>query len=272
MTAATHRSIDLDQFPEVAAFLDKYADGPGAVPAGDVVDLAGTVERAAVTDKPFVIATIDNFLPDDLYRAILDDWHTIDLKSVDLPGAEYVGSRKGAQLLNWTPDHDVNAPATTWDRVADAARSAAFARALFTRFAPTVEANLAHPGVADAADPGFVLWANHDHGPDEALGAHLDGLHKLLTIVLYVDLEGPTTPESGHLWGTTLYDIEPDAVKPVEFSPNASREPAGHVEFHPNRAFVMPNINNALHGVTGGQEGVTRRSLMWGYWYFGSNR
>lgn len=271
MTTPAHPSLNPDQFPRVAAFLDKYAAGPGAVPTGDLVDLVGSVQRAAVTYKPFATATIDNFLPADLYRAVLNDWHAVDLKPVNLPGAEYVGSRRGAQLTRWTAEGDTEALTATWSRVADAVRSATFVRALFTRFASTVEANLAHPEVADAELPGFVLWANHDHGADEALGAHLDGLHKLLTIVLYLDLTGPRTPDSGRLWGTTLYDIEPDAIKPVEFSPNAHHEPAGYVEFRPNRAFVMPNINKALHGVAGGQEGVTRRSLMWGYWAFGSN-
>lgn len=272
MTATATPSIDAAKFPRVAAFLAGYAQGPGAVAASDTVDFAPALARATVTDKPFVVATIDDFLPDDLYRSVLSEWDTIPLEPVTLSGAEYVGSRKGAQLLRWTPDHITDGTATTWDKVADAARSEALARALFTRFAPVVEANLAHPDLADAANPGFVLWANQDHGADEALGAHLDGGHKLLTIVLYLDLDGPTTPESNRLWGTALYDAEPGEVKPVEFSANASRNPAGHVEFRANRAFVMPNINHALHGVAGGQEGVTRRSLMWGYWYFAPGR
>lgn len=272
MTAAASPGIDAVRFPRVAQFLTGYAQGPGAVAAGGTADFAATLGRTAVTDKPFVVATIDDFLPGDLYRSVLAEWGAISLEPVTLSGAEYVGSRKGAQLLRWTPDRVADGMVTAWDKVADAARSAAFACALFARFAPVVEANLAHPDLADAANPGFVLWANQDHGADEALGAHLDGGHKLLTVVLYLDLDGPTTPESNRLWGTALYDAEPGEVKPVEFSANASRNPAGHVEFRANRAFVMPNINHALHGVAGGQEGVTRRSLMWGYWYFAPGR
>ncbi|WBC01102.1 hypothetical protein [Micromonospora sp. WMMA1976] len=268
MTTTADRSLDRKQFPRVAAFLDAYAEGPGQNDDSVAFDLRHTIDRAAVTTAPFEVATIDEFLPPELYNAVLDEWHTYDIKPVNLPGSKYVGSRQGTRLMNWTRDEPGTSTAT-WGKLADVLRSASFTSALFTRFAPTVEANLSHPDVADAATAGFMMWANQDHGADEALGAHIDGLHKLLTIVLYLDLQGPTTPDSNRLWGTTLYDIEPDSLKTVDFSPNAAHRPAGVVEFRPNRAFVMPNSSNALHGVAGGQEGVTRRSLMWGYWFFG---
>jgi len=270
--AASIHALDRSQFPRVAAFLDSYAQGPGGATSDGVLALAEAVGRVDVTKLPFVAATIDDFLPLELYNRVLDAWESLDLRPVDLPGATYVGSRQGQQLVNWPESQPPTAQAEVWETLSAAIRSRQFVSALFTQFAETVEANLGLEEFAHPGQPGFVLWANHDQGPDEALGAHLDASRKLLTVVLYLDLQGAVTADSTRLWGTTLYEMEAGAAKPVEFSLNANHDPAGVVEFRPNRAFVMPNLNTALHGVAGGQAGVTRRSLMWGYWYSAPNR
>ena len=271
MTATRPATLDTDEFPKVAAFLEAYTAVLGAGERPAVTDLSGTVERAVQNDDPFPTATIDDFLPADLYRQVLRDFDTLSFAPPKIPGADYVGSRKASKLQDWQPGIDEGD--TLWDDIARAVRAPRFVRALFTRFAPIVEQNLSDPRVADATNPGFVLYANLDQGEDaaEALGAHLDALHKLLTIVLYLDLSGPTTPESPRLWGTAVYHDD-GTRNTVEFSLNANHEPAGHVQFRENRAFVMPNTARSLHGVAGGEAGVTRRSLMWGYWMFSPQR
>lgn len=268
MTYAAATTTGLDGYPRVSAFLDAYVAGPGSDGGAEAPDLTPALARAETVPAPFTIATIDDFLPLDLYHQILRDWATLVLGAPSISGSTsaYVGSRTGIKLYDYATGQ---APqqGTSWDKVVRLARHPRFVRQLFTRYAAVVEDNLTNPAVAGAAVPGLVLWANRDHGPDEALGAHLDGLHKLLTIVLYLDLDGPTTAASAHLWGTAVYQIDPGTVTPVEFSSNAARQTAGSVEFRPNRAVVMPNNDRALHGVAGGQDGLTRRSLMWGYWY-----
>jgi hypothetical protein len=271
MTTTTPAPLDTERFPKVAAFLEAYTAGPGDLGRSDVADLAGTVERVVQNDEPFPVATIDDFLPRDLYHQVLRDFDTLSFTPPTIPGAGYVGSRKASKLQDWKPG--IGEGDTLWDDIARAARAPRFVRALFTHFASVVEQNLSDPRVADASNPGFVLYANLDQGrdADEALGAHVDALHKLLTIVLYLDLSGPTTAESYRLWGTAVYHDD-GTRNTVEFSPNASHQPAGHVRFRPNRAFVMPNTARSLHGVAGGEDGVTRRSLMWGYWMFSPQR
>jgi hypothetical protein len=93
-------------------------------------------------------------------------------------------------------------------------------------------------------------------------------MRKLLTIVVYLKLEGPTNKDSADFWGTTLYTIDGGSIEPLQFTPNDEREPARRVSFAMNRAFVMPNDMTAYHGVAGGQRDVTRKTLMCGYWLF----
>lgn len=266
--------VDLSRYPRVASFLRAYDDGPGAVLSETTETLVSAVDRAVVREQPFVTAIIDDFLPHELYAAVIDAWADLQFEPVEILGSKYVGSRRAKRLHNWTaesePESDI--PPGPWTELARAARSSQLTHALFARFAQTVENNLTNPSVADAHEPGFVLWANQDDGSDEALGAHVDALHKLFTIVVYLDLNGPTNAESPRQWGTAVYKSAPDEVIPVRFSPNAERVPADVVEFRPNRAFLMPNTAGALHGVVGGQSGVSRRSLMWGYWYRSPNR
>jgi len=150
--------------------------------------------------------------------------------------------------------------------VAQIARNPRFVRALFERFADTIEGRLAL--LDPVGEPGFTLWANTDNGTAEALGAHLDHIRQLLTVVLYLDLEGAVSAESPRLWGTSLYDAGGEDVSHAYFRPGATLLSGGYAAFQTNRAFVMPNSARALHGVSGGEEGVTRRTLMWGYcWY-----
>ncbi|MFD6563056.1 hypothetical protein [Micromonospora profundi] len=268
MTRSKPIPLDTSRYPRVAAYLDAYCDGPGAGTADEphAAELAASIGDAQVSRQPFEIATVDDFLPADLYGDVLRDWPLLTLKPVNVgkTGSKHVGSRRSVGLQSWKPNTDDGDD--TWARLARVARSAPLTRALFTRFADVIEGNLGHPDVRHITQPGFRLWANQDQGESEALGAHVDSLPKLLTIVLYLDLSGPTTNESSRRWGTTTYAIAPDEVPTVDFSPNAGRTPAGHVEFCPNRAFIMPNCSSALHGVAGGEADVTRRSLMWGYW------
>jgi hypothetical protein len=258
-------TLDADRYPRVARFLQDYSAGPGV--STPIADLSSDVGRCEVADAPFAAAAIDDFLPRDLYDNVLSEWTTLALKPVAVgqPDTKHVGSRHSFRLHNWKPS--VDAPSGVWDTISQIVRATPFVTSLFTRFADTVEANLAHRDLEGCTQAGFRLWANQDSGAAEALGAHVDSLPKLLTIVLYLDLSGPTTPASPRHWGTSFYEIEPDSVKTVDFSANAARTPAGNIEFRPNRAFVMPNTSHALHGVAGGEAGITRRSLMWGYWY-----
>lgn len=271
------QTADSELPPRVAAFLAAYEAGPGAITAQQetgLVDLAPAVERMDVVDDPFVHGTIDTFLPGELHEAVLRHWPeesalaAVTLPSDGGPSADYLGSRKTKLLEQWGDGAADGASAETWNHVSLALRAPAFVRRLFTRFAAVVEDHLAQQNLdaATAGRPGFKLYANFDHGAKEALGAHVDALRKILTIVVYLDLTGDTTGESPHRWGTALYEAQPGAVKPVRFSPNAERPVARQIEFAANRAFVMPNTSRALHGVAGGQAGVARRTLMCGYW------
>jgi hypothetical protein len=224
-----------------------------------------------ITEAPFKHGTIDGFLPDDLYQDVLRDWpdraalSTVSLpQGEDLASSSYLGSRKTKLLENWA-DENRNEVAT-WNRLSLSLREQNFVRALFTRFSGVIEDNLIALNPSRDSVVSFKLYANFDQGEKEALGAHVDALRKLLTIVVYLDLEGPLNEASSELWGTTLYEADGDAIKPVRFSSNSDHRVGRKIAFSPNRAFVMPNTSSALHGVTGGQKGVMRRTLMCGYW------
>jgi hypothetical protein len=261
--------------PRVAAFLASYETGPGATTAeqaSDLIDLSESVGRMRVLDSPFRFGTIDGFLPEELYQTVLRDWPAmsalaeVSLPSDGEPGRAYFGSRKTKLLENWAASDSGSPEAATWNRVCLALRAPAFVRSLFTRFSDVIEANLETLKVSASSMPSFKLYANFDHGAKEALGAHVDALRKLLTIVVYLHLSGALTDNSRQLWGTALYNTEAGTVRPLNFSANADHMVAHQIEFAPNRAFVMPNTSRALHGVAGGQMGVMRRTLMCGYW------
>ena len=84
--------------------------------------------------------------------------------------------------------------------------------------------------------------------------------------MIYLDLSGAVTHDSPDRWGTALYASGSSGTEPLEFTANASRPVSKRVTFVSNRAFIMPNRAGALHGVSGGQAGVTRRTLMCGYY------
>lgn len=254
--------------PLAAAYLDRYAAGPGTAPAtAPAADLTPALGRMSVRREPFTFATVDDFLPLDLYVAVLAGWPPdSDFTAVALDGVSpgYFGTRKQMTAENTATGVTAGAPALTAARAA--LRNPAFARALFTAFAGVIEDNLAGLGPA-AGDPAcFKLYANVDAGNSEALGAHVDALTKLLTIVIYLDLAGAVTSASPARQGTALYPRDPAAARPLQFTPNAGLPVATQVEFAPNRAFAMPNTPGALHGVSGGEDGVTRRTLMCGYY------
>ncbi len=272
--------------PRVAEFLLAFDAGPGAAIAARANgsgELTASLTRLQVGHDPFTHGTIDGFLPDSLYAAVLRDWPAdSELSAVPLPGTDtpsggYVGTHTTRLLQEWHADElpmawsatgEQARTSQTWDRVSAALRSPAFVRGVFTRFAKTIEANLATLGDTAAGQPGFRLYLSLDQGPEEALGAHVDALRKLLTIVVYLDLAGAVDNDSEQLWGTALYDTAAGAVRPVEFSANSAHRLAHRIGFTANRAFLMPNDSRALHGVAGGQAGVVRRTLMCGYWLF----
>jgi hypothetical protein len=256
--------------PRVAAFLDAY-DASGIAGHPDPNEqLTGALDHMHTADAPFPHGLIDGFLPLAFYRTLLESWPAdAELAPVSLPGTEYVGARatrlvdaRPASPDAWTPPD----PAVV--RLAAALRAPAFVRALFTRFADVVERNLQDLDVTQRDSPGFRLYLCRDAGEADALGAHLDALRKLLTIVVYMDLTGTLTAESDEAWGTALYPAGAEKITPVTFTPNAQHTALARVPFAPNRAFVMPNTARSLHGVAGGQADVTRRTLMCGYWLF----
>lgn len=240
----------------------------------DQAYLSQSLARMQVLDTPFSHAAIDRFLPDDLYRQVLAEWDSAaDLAPVTLdgskPGADgYIGSRKAKLIEDIAADAPAGMSAATWARISHALRAPAFVRALFTRFAGTVETNLGLLGDVERDRPGFRLYLCRDEGAKDALGAHLDAMRKLLTIVIYLRLDGAIDAQSEEAWGTALYEMEPGSIVPLHFTPNADHKRVSRVGFVPNRAFVMPNDRRALHGVAGGQAGVVRRTLMCGYWLF----
>jgi hypothetical protein len=257
--------------PQVNAFLEAYSVQPATgtpVTGGDVIDLTETVDRMHVEYSPFTYGIIDEFLPKAIYDAILREWPVeTEFGRVEMsaaPEATELGSRR-VLLIEDTSDPDRVPAAGVWHRVADALRAPSFVRGLFARFADVIDTNLATLGDVTAKTPIFRLNRCHDHGEKDALQAHLDAAWKLLTIVVYLDLRGAVNEDSEQLWGTSLYHTEAGAVRPLLFTPNADHELAARVGFVPNRAFVMPNSSNALHGVAGGQVGVHRRTLMCGY-------
>ncbi|WP_331732554.1 hypothetical protein OG613_48190 (plasmid) [Streptomyces sp. NBC_00015] len=258
--------------PRVASFLASYEMGPGVVTAEQGAlhpDLAPTILRMQVLDTPFTFGTIDSFLPDELYQAILREWPESSAfnpvaKFVDGRPDAYFGTRKERILENWAAGDQLDSD--TWGTVRLALRHPDFVRALFTRFAETIETNLAALDLDVLRTSSFKLYANVDAGVSEALGAHVDALPKLLTIVVYLDLTGPVSDSSPDRWGTALYAMKPGEIQPLSFTANADHIVAHQIRFRPNRAFVMPNDSQALHGVPGGEDGVQRRTLMCGYW------
>lgn len=261
-------AFDEAKYPHVAKFLSLYEQHFGADTRTGYGDITPAAQRMVIRETPFPTATIDDLLPDQLLNRVRKDWSELVFRDpADLAKpASFIGTRAALKLQRTGDPDAVPPPGTVWEQVAQVARNPRFARALFEPFADTIEGRLA---ILDpVGEPGFTLWANTDNGTAEALGAHLDHIRQLLTVVLYLDLEGTVTADSPRLWGTALYDAGGEDVRQADFRPGATLLSGGHAAFHTNRAFVMPNSARALHGVSGGEDGVTRRTLMWGYcWY-----
>ncbi|MGV9679171.1 hypothetical protein ACWDSJ_28150 [Nocardia sp. NPDC003482] len=248
-------------------FLSAYRADPrhrGAPPRPDLADAAAAM---TVFTEPFTYGVIDDFLPPALFAAVLAAWPPPqELAAVTLPSTDrYVGSRRTRLLEGLTEPDDRDLTGPPWDEVRATLRSPDLLEALAWRFPEVLDANLAHQHTPTQG-AGYKVWLNQDHGAGEALGAHVDDLRKIVTIVVYLQLSGDVDASSPRRWGTALYDNRAAAVTPLEFSANADHTPAALVEFAPNRAFVMPNTATALHGVAGGQAAVTRTTLMCGYW------
>ena len=270
-SAAAKRDHGSGMPTRAAEYLERYARDPGAPLAGQEnqpTSLAPVLQRMQLHDAPFRFATVDSFLPQDLYAAVLASWQPeAAFTTVSFSGVPsgYFGSRKQQVVENSATGIARDDP-PVWAAVRHALRHADFVRCLFSAFSDIIEANLTSLGPQAQDAPCFKLYANIDAGPTEALGAHIDALTKLLTIVIYMDLSGAVTSDSPGRWGTSLYGDDQSATQPLQFTPNAGLPVAKQVEFAPNRAFIMPNKAGALHGVGGGEAGVTRRTLMCGYY------
>jgi hypothetical protein len=255
----------------VAEFLDEYEAEFGSLTPeqrSQELDLSPSLANMQVTDTPYTVASVDNFLPAGLFNSVQKYWpEPQEHEDVKLDEAvPYLGSRQTKLVETRAGEAEDVEAAGVWNTLALTLRSPRFVRPLFERFSSVVEENLANLGSGKQLKSGFRLYLNFDRGTNEALGAHIDALRKLMTIVVYVDISGPLDDKSAELWGTTLYFNEAGSIKPVKFSRNTEHEVAGHILFRPNRAFIMPNAANALHGVVGGQQGVVRRTVMCGYW------
>lgn len=272
MSPSLDPTVDrIGPFAKTASFLEKYGthfNGGEPSDGRTAADLVQSVSRMRVETYPFPYGLIDDFLPADIFDAVMRDWPSeSSLEAVPLPTSSgYLGSRKARLIDDRDSDGIKTTTEGTWESVASALRDPVLVHALFSRFSDVVENNLSEAVDEPEVNPGFRLYQCVDKGQDEALGAHVDSLRKLLTIVLYVQIEGEVDADSERLWGTSLYDVTPGSVAPVTFSRNSDYRPAASVKFVSNRAFVMPNNSRAHHGVAGGQASVLRRTLMCGYW------
>src|SRR6202030_568272 len=88
-----------------------------------------------------------------------------------------------------------SAPPPAWAGISCMLREPEFVTEVFARFPDSIGASLAALG-QPPCEPGFRLHLCQDSGEQEALGAHLDGMHKLLTIVVYISLDGAVTSGS----------------------------------------------------------------------------
>ncbi len=262
---STQMMTTVTMTPQVNAFLEAYAAQPVMLTAHASVDLTDTIGRMRVEDTPFMYGIVDDFLPKAVYEAVLREWPAPSAFRPAQTQDDELNSRQ-IRLIEDTSDPDRDPATGVWNRVGEALRAPSFVRDLFTRFSAVIETNLTTIGDTTGRVPAHVFSQSVDQGTKEALGAHLDSPWKLLTIVIYVDLRGAVNQHSEQLWGTALYDMEPGADPLPDFIPNTGRELAGRVGFVPNRAFVMPCSNRSLHGVTGGQPDVQRRTMMSAIW------
>jgi hypothetical protein len=236
------------------------------------------LERAAdtnVVQQPFEHMVVDNFLQPEMYRLVEEQWpNDADFAPVRLPphssgNDRYLGSRR-AKLIDSFPRgvEELARLPDVWQLLSDSLRHPRFVLSLFERFESTLSGAMRHISTKSTDKAGFRMYACQDAGVGEALGAHVDALRKLLTIVIYVDLKGPCSEKSDTAWGTTLYGNSHEEWRPLEFRPNIATRESIVVRFARNRAFIMPNQPLAQHGVVGGEAGVQRRTVMCGYWLF----
>ncbi|MFZ3491919.1 hypothetical protein ACODT5_01515 [Streptomyces sp. 5.8] len=256
--------------PRLTRYLDGYQRVIGAdIPTGPA-ELLPALDRMTLHTDPFPFATVDDFLPENLYRSILANWPSQSgfdpvARFVQGQPKGYLGNRKERIIENFAGSEAPMAT-ETWNRTRLALRHPEFVRPLLERFAGPLEEHLGLDRLNDRDQPNFKLYANQDTGATEALGAHLDAAPKLVTIVVYLRLEGDTDETSVNRYGTSLYECRAGEHDFLNFSPNAAHRTAHQVQFAPNRAFIMPNSRISLHGVAGSQDGVLRKTLMAGYW------
>ncbi|MFC9472716.1 hypothetical protein ACFTS5_11020 [Nocardia sp. NPDC056952] len=256
--------------PEVSAFREHFVAGRADFAEASIRDHAKDIaSRLTVFDNPFIAGVVDDFFPPDLYDRLVSNWPaTKDIPSVDLSAVARnysVSERRGLRLDQADDTRSASFSGGPWPAVRAFFESPTLVSGLVTRFAGEIQDQIATLD-GRSGDPEYKLWLNYDAGSLEALGAHVDHPRKLLTIVVYIGLDGAIDKSSPQRWGTSLYDVGNESIEALEFSPNAQRSAARTVEFERNRAFIMPNSRRALHGVAGGQPGVGRATLMCGYW------
>ncbi len=237
-----------------------------------VKHIMAKVQNSVVESEPFPHLVIDDFLPEGLFARAEFSWPDSQLfAEVDLgegKSAGYVGTRKAILISDWPRTTDLPEVGTPWKRVANTLQSAELSECLFSYFAEQTNKGLEKVDQNQNSFPGYRAYLCRDKGLGDGLGAHIDALRKILTVVLYVSLRGETNAESSRNWGTTLYSKSASKITPLSFEPNSKYVPARQIEFRPNRAFIMPNSPVSLHGVVGGQHSVERRTAMFGYWLF----
>lgn len=253
-------------------FADAYASKsyvdsePDAALTRHIVE---AVKACAMEGAPFPHAEVLGFLPDDVYAEALAEWPDDGVfNAVELKGSDYVGSRRAHILCDWPRVPGACALDGVWARIGKTLGSPEVVKAMFEHFSPVLDAQIATFAAAAAETPGFRMYLCRDAGVSDALGAHVDALRKLLTVVIYLDIDGDTDAESPAKWGTRLYNDQGEVNKPLDFTENCRHDTAKTVRFVRNKAFLMPNTPASLHGVAGGQPSVVRKTIMCGYWLF----
>ncbi|MCZ0984100.1 hypothetical protein O1L60_45890 [Streptomyces diastatochromogenes] len=125
--------------PRLARYLDGYQRVIGAdIPAG-AAELLPALDRMVLHDDPFPFATVDDFLPEDLYHSVLANWPSQSgfdpvARFVEGQPKAYLGNRKERIIENFAGS-DAPMATKTWNRTRLALRHPEFVWALFERFA-----------------------------------------------------------------------------------------------------------------------------------------
>ena len=250
----------------------------------DVVNsICESIEHAELKCHPFSYLEVDNILPKKTLRQMLNNWPEQQLFSKVESYSSFetsssrsnVGSRSSILIqdksVNLTPSNN-DLLSTFWSGFADVIRDVRIFRSLIKKMHHPLGQHLDDIGDINKSVPGFRMYLCQDEGECAALGPHIDATRKVMTLVFYVSLSGLVTVNSPKAWGTALYSLpDDDNVAPLVFLKSGKYEVSKEVEFEANKVWIFPNNNSALHGVSGGEAGVVRKTVMCGYWLFDPN-